>query len=209
MSIVYILTNEAMPNCVKIGTTDNLSKRLKQLYNTSVPFPFECFFAGQVEDSAKVERRLHTAFSKYRIQKNREFFDISPESIYAILELLTLKDVTPKDIILDKTEDISEIKRSIEKSSKRRSAFNFKLANIPIGSELCFSRDHNIKAIVESNNTIKFNDKSTSLSLAAQQLLGYKYSVSGPLYWMYDDESLDERRTRIELEGLNHLENAA
>lgn len=40
--IVYVLTNEAMPGLVKIGRTNNeLAARIRALYSTSVPLPFE------------------------------------------------------------------------------------------------------------------------------------------------------------------------
>jgi hypothetical protein len=43
--IVYILTNEAMPGLVKIGRTSvDLAGRIKALYQTGVPLPFELFF---------------------------------------------------------------------------------------------------------------------------------------------------------------------
>ena len=39
MPIVCILTNECMPDTIKIGITENLEQRIKQLDNTSVAFP--------------------------------------------------------------------------------------------------------------------------------------------------------------------------
>ncbi|MBF6353622.1 GIY-YIG nuclease family protein [Nocardia higoensis] len=39
---VYILTNKKMPGLVKIGMTGRLiGDRVRELYNTSVPVPFE------------------------------------------------------------------------------------------------------------------------------------------------------------------------
>lgn len=40
--IVYVLSNEAMPGLVKIGLTGrkDLEDRLNELYNTSVPVPY-------------------------------------------------------------------------------------------------------------------------------------------------------------------------
>lgn len=201
MRILYILTNEAFPDYVKIGKTSNLEKRLKQLYNTSIPYPFECFFACRVKNADEVEKSLHEAFTKYRVQKNREFFNILPEQVYAILKLLVIEDVTPTEIVLDQQESILEIKNSLEKSKQKRSAFNFKLAEIPLGSEIYFSRDESIKAKVVDNKNIELNEQLVSLSLAAQELLGHKHSVQGPAYWMYEGETLDERRKRLELEG--------
>ena len=45
LGIVYILSNQAMPGLIKIGsTTENeLKNRLSNLYSTGVPFPFEFF----------------------------------------------------------------------------------------------------------------------------------------------------------------------
>ena len=63
-----------------------------------------------------------------------------------------------------------------------------------------FTRDESKKAKVVSNGNIEINGEIKSLSRAAQELLGYSYTVSGPLYWMYEGETLDERRKRIESE---------
>ena len=49
--IVYILTNPAMQNLVKIGMTTRLEvgTRMSELYTTGVPVPaFECSFAGKL-----------------------------------------------------------------------------------------------------------------------------------------------------------------
>ena len=42
--LVYVLTNSAMPGLVKIGMTtrDSVDTRMKELYSTGVPVPFEC-----------------------------------------------------------------------------------------------------------------------------------------------------------------------
>ena len=56
--IIYVLTNPAMSGLVKIGKTSRASvdQRLNELYSTGVPVPFECVFAGKVEDESKVEK---------------------------------------------------------------------------------------------------------------------------------------------------------
>jgi len=50
LQVVYVLTNPAMPNLVKIGMTElqDVNQRLAQLYTTGVPFPFELAFACKV-----------------------------------------------------------------------------------------------------------------------------------------------------------------
>jgi hypothetical protein len=41
---------------VKVGKTINLEQRLRSLDNTSVPRPFRCGFAVDVDDENEVER---------------------------------------------------------------------------------------------------------------------------------------------------------
>ena len=44
--IVYVLTNESMEGLVKIGrTSTGVEQRIRELDNTSVPLPFQCFYA--------------------------------------------------------------------------------------------------------------------------------------------------------------------
>ena len=58
--IVYLLTNPVMPGLVKIGMTtqEDIDKRMKELYTTGVPVPFECQFACKVKkgDCAKIDK---------------------------------------------------------------------------------------------------------------------------------------------------------
>ena len=75
------------------------------------------------------------------------------------------------------------------------------MVKIPVGAELYFSRDENIKAkVIDMHvaNSIELNGKKTSLSHSAQKILGYQYGVAGTDYWMYDGETLDERRRRMD-----------
>ena len=60
---VYVLTNPAMPDLVKIGkTTRDISLRLSDLYSTGVPLPFECEYAAKVKDVDQTEKAFHLGF---------------------------------------------------------------------------------------------------------------------------------------------------
>ena len=57
-SIVYVITNPAMPNLVKIGRTsqEEAGTRIAQLYTTGVPVPFNLEYACRVQNSEEVEK---------------------------------------------------------------------------------------------------------------------------------------------------------
>lgn len=201
--IIYILTNEAMPGYVKIGKTNtNLEQRVRELSaSTSIPLPFTVFYACTVKDARFVEHQLHDAFDDNRVNPRREFFRVVPERVVAALKLAEIENITPLKDIVESKED----QDALNDARKIRSRFNFEMVKIPIGAELYFSRDENIKAKVigtHGANTIEVGGKKTSLSLSAQKILGYKYGVAGTDYWMYDGETLDERRRRTENEAL-------
>lgn len=197
--IIYILTNEAMPGYVKIGkTASNLEQRVRELSaSTSVPLPFTVFYACKVEDANFVEHQLHDAFDNNRVNPRREFFQIAPERVVAALKLAEMENITPHRDLIESAED----REAHEEALEGRGRFNFELAKIPLAAEIYFSRDENKKAKVvdlHSAKSIKYNGEVTSLSTSAQEILGVAYGVAGTDYWMYDGETLDERRRRIE-----------
>lgn len=196
--IIYILINEAMPGYVKIGLTNNdLERRIRCLDTTSVPLPFECFYAARVEDAKKVEKLLHDTFLDQRVRSNREFFEVSPERVVSAIKLAEIENVTPGRDFVESDED----QKALNQARSRRSMFNFGMVNIPIGAELTYINDENIKARVvklSGQKTIEIEGEETSPSAAAQKLLGYPYQVQGTIYWMYEGETLDERRKRME-----------
>ena len=102
-----------------------------------------------------------------RINPRREFFCIDPGRIVAALKLASIEEVTIKKDIVDSKED----QQALDAVREKLSVFNFDMVNIPIGAELTFSRDENIKAYVISNRWISLRDTETSLSEAARQIL--------------------------------------
>lgn len=180
------------------GKTSNLEQRMRDLDKTSVPLPFECFYAARVNDMSFIEKQLHDAFADNRVRKNREFFEISPERVMSALKLAALEEVTPGKDIVESEDD----QKALDKAGERRAAFNFKMVDIPVGSPLLFVRDENIVCEVSGNKKVNFNGEMMSVSLAAQRALesqGLNWkAVQDPLYWEYASEMLDERRRRVE-----------
>lgn len=199
--IVYILTNPTMPGLIKIGRTTNLEQRVKSLSSdTGVPLPFEVFYACSVRDANEVERALHNAFGDHRINPKREFFELDPERVYPVLKLVGVEDVTPSDSYIDDPEERAALEKE---KTKKRPPFKFSYADVPIGAELRFIRDESITASVVDDKKIDFRGSTTSTSAAALTVLReleniHWTQVAGPMYWLYEGETLWDRRKRIE-----------
>lgn len=193
MGIVYILSNPAFDNYVKIGRTIDIEQRMKQLDNTSVPLPFRCVFAIEVDDDDVVEKLVHQTFADVRVRTTREFFEIDAQRVIAALKLTKGRDVTPKKDIAEDEESIVALERAITK----RKSYSFSDAHVNVGDVLSYTKDESITAIVVADKKIEFEDQVISLSKAALILLhreGYNWKqANGWAYWMKDGETLGER----------------
>lgn len=79
---IYILSNEAMPGLVKIGSTALPPlEREKQLSTTGVPQPFivEEYWEQECVDILVLERKIHSHLKQWRMARNREFFSLSTD----------------------------------------------------------------------------------------------------------------------------------
>jgi hypothetical protein len=196
MAIVYVLSNAAFDNYVKIGRTIDLEQRLKQLDNTSVPLPFRCVFAVEVDDEVAVERLVHQAFADVRVRSTREFFEIDAQRVISALKLTNGKDVTPKSDIAEDEEGVEALERTVAK----RKTYSFSDAHVEEGDILVYAKDESVTATVIAGNKIMFEGENLSLSKAALILLhreGYKWKqANGWAFWMKDGETLIERVER-------------
>ena len=200
MGIVYILTNDSMPGIVKIGMTEQetIEERIKSLDNTSVPTPFRFYFAIDTKKHKEIEKLVHNAFSDYRVRNNREFFEMDPERAVSALKISGASEIKLNNEMIDEKGTV--IEETMQKKYKKR--FSFSYVNIPIGSELIYTRDENIICRVISDNEIEYNNKKYSLSKLADELLrqsGYNWkSVQGPLYFKYREKTLFELKKEKE-----------
>ena len=194
MPIVYILTNESMPDTIKIGFTDNLSRRLRELDNTSTPLPFECFYALEVEDARGIEDLLHEAFDDKRVRQNREFFNCTPEqakSALKIAEKMGGRDVTPKEVVVETEQD----RQALDNAKKKKGRVDyFGILGIDIGETLTFSKDQSLTCEVKENGQVLFREELTTLSGSALTIvseMGYNWQqVRGAGYWCYKGTTL-------------------
>lgn len=206
--VIYILTNEAMPDYIKIGKTreGRLSQRIKELSGTSVPLPFEPFYAVKVPKSLKAEGLIHELFRECRAseKKKTEFFKISPDKARYALLLTGGEEISIDDSIVNTTTDKRQAE-SLERARERRERFGFDMVDIPVGEELIFTANKEKKVTVAGNRKVKLeNGDTVSLSNAAGQLLkeeGYNWKTyRGSNHFEYQGEILTDRRERMEEE---------
>lgn len=125
---VYILTNPSFrEDWVKIGKTTNMEERLRTLYNTSLPLPFEVFATMKTVKYNEAEKLVHhyiERFTNLRIEKKREFFNVKPEEALDIFkEVATLLD----DAVIEEVykngltcDAAKEEKKEIRKAGENR-----------------------------------------------------------------------------------------
>lgn len=211
--VIYILTNPSFPELVKIGYADNLEKRLRQLNRSeTVPFAFRAYATYDV-DHRLTDKQLHNLIDNLNPdlrsvetfngkKRTKEFFAMSPEEAYGILEAIAkisgtmkrLHRVAPTGVALQEDKEAAEITREA-----RRGRFKFSMVNIPVGATITFLGDETITATVVDDHHIKIGNQTTSLSRSAQDIKGFRTPVQGTIWWKYKGKLLNDIRTEMGL----------
>ena len=192
---VYILTNKAMPNLVKIGFTraTDIKMRIAELYTTGVPFPFHPEWVCRIKNAAEAERALHKAFKHNRVNKSREFFDIEPEQAIEILKLLNTENIMAE---VEKQPTIIDHESiDAEKNFKpRRPNLDFKKIGVPIGSVLQSIKDPAFYVTVVGAKKVKTGTDEISLTEATRRAhkLADGYPIQPAPHWKFNGQLLQE-----------------
>ena len=210
--VIYILTNPSFPDFVKIGYAQDIEKRLKQLNRSeTIPFAFRVYAVYKVE-SKLTDKELHKLIDNLNPdlrtienfdgkERVKEFYAMSAEDAYGLLECIAkisgtedrLQRLTPEGHEILDEQIANEVRETA-----RRGPFRFSDCNIPMGSELTFIENSDIKAIVVDDRRIEYEGETTSVSALAQKLKGFDHPVQGTLWFLYKGEKLTDIRDRIE-----------
>lgn len=188
---IYIMTNPCLKNMVKIGYATDVESRRKQLSTTALPYEYEVYAtyetSGNLEDK-KLHKLIDNLNPDLRVSKNREFFMMSPDEAYELLETIALISGTQEKLSLavDDSADDATL-QSIR--HPRRSLINFEKCHIPVGAELVYIEDASVVVTVESERKVIYKDEITSLSAIVGQIKGVK-SIQGSLYFTYNGRPL-------------------
>lgn len=210
--VIYILTNPSFPDYIKIGYATDIVKRLKQLNRSeTIPFAFRVYAVYEV-DSALTDKELHKLIDSLNPdlrtietfdgkERVKEFFAMSPEDGYALLESIAKISGTSDRLKRMEPEGHEVIDEKIAqevRESARRGPFRFSQVGIPFGSEIVFIDDPTVKPTVVDDRHIEYNGETTSVSALAQKLKGFDHPVQGTLWFTYGGKKLSDLREEIE-----------
>ncbi len=155
---IYIMTNPALNGMVKIGYAKDVEQRRQQLSTTALPYEYEVYAtyetSGNLEDK-KLHKMIDNLNPDLRVTKSREFFILSPEQAYELLESIA--------VISGTREKLKKEKPDIKKQQTiRRPPVNFSLCGIPVGAELVYIEDPSVKAYVASDRKVQYGEEITS-----------------------------------------------
>lgn len=184
---IYIMTNPCLQGMVKIGYATDVEERRKQLSTTALPYEYEIYAtyetSGKLEDK-KLHKLIDNLNPDLRVSKNREFFVMGPQDAYELLEAIATISGSQ-----DKLKKIKVATPTLQQKAKRPPV-NFSKCNIPMGAELVFVDDANIKVTVVNDRKVMYNNELTSLSAIAKMVKGYP--VAGPMCFTYNGKLVSD-----------------
>lgn len=212
---IYIFTNPSFKQYVKIGYSEDVQKRLEDANrSTWTPKTFRLYGTYATEE-ASADKALHSLIEilddkirvsesvKGRIRK-REFFEMSPEKAWSILE--NLASISGTTDCLEKNDkwtseemmedaDSSEEPTSFKKTSSSR--FNFAYCGIPVGSVLTFKYDGSVTLTVRSDSDVDYQGHRYSLTKLGKKLMSERtgnvwHTCQGPAYFCYNGKLLTD-----------------
>ena len=211
---IYILTNPSFPEYVKIGYADDVQRRLGELNRSEcVPFAFRIYATYEV-NSRLSDKKIHAIIDKLNPnlraidtfagrQRVREFYAMSPEDAYSILEAIAdIHGFSDKLVKYQRTEDElqdDQTAEEIEDEHKERLApFRFSMCGIHKGDIIEYSNlaspHDGTSCEVLNDREVRYDGRTWSLSALAQKLTGCQYSVAGPRYFKYQGQWLNDLR---------------
>lgn len=183
---IYIMTNPALKDMVKIGFATDVETRRKQLSTTALPYEYEVYAtyetSGNLEDK-KLHKMIDNLNPDLRVSSNREFFVMSPQDAYELLEAIATISGTKDKLKKVKVADA-------KKQKVRRPPVNFAKCNIPVGAELVFIDDPSVVVTVVNERKVQYKNEITSLSAISDSIKGY--STPGPSFFTYNGKKVSD-----------------
>ena len=202
--VIYILTNPSFPEYVKIGYADDVDKRLAQLNRSEcIPFAFRVYATYDVS-SRLSDLKIHEIIDRLNPdlrsiesfegrKRVREFYAMSPEDAFELLRAIAeINGMENKLKLVTPNKEEKQAEKLAEEISSRNENFSFVKCNIPVGAELEYIHDTNIKCYVVDDRKIKYNGQIMYLTGLAKLLLNTTKAINGTLHFQYKGKPLAE-----------------
>lgn len=202
--VIYILTNPSFPEYVKIGYADDVNKRLAQLNRSEcTPFAFRVYATYEVS-SRLSDLKIHEIIDRLNPdlrsiesfegkKRVREFYAMSPEDAFQLLKAIAEINGMEHNLkLIAPNKEEKQAEKLAEEISSRNENFSFAKCNIPVGAELEYIQDTNIKCYVFDDRKIKYNGQIMYLTGLAKLLLNTTKAINGILHFQYKGKPLTE-----------------
>ena len=193
---IYIMTNPALQNMVKIGYAKDVEARRQQLSTTALPYEYEVYAtyetSGNLEDK-KLHKLIDNLNPDLRVSKNREFFIMTPEDAYELLEAIAIISDSKGKLKKVKEEPSLEEKKQVD----RKPPIDFFKCGFKVGDEFVCTEDSSITVTVQDAHKVLYNNELTSLTAIMKTLKGVK-TIAGPLYFTYNGEPIVDIANRTQ-----------
>lgn len=195
---IYILTNPSFPDYVKIGYSKNIEERLNRLNNSdAIPFAFRLYATYDVETQS-ADKVLHKLIDKLNADlrsvdtinnkvRVREFYFITPEDAYELLEDIAIISGTKKRLQLYKPSKEEVIEEEIAERYRKFLINRHHFKNIKFKSSLTgktyYSRtkENGTLGIYEedTNNEVPNYSNPSKKQILLQAVKDFNYDVKG------------------------------
>ncbi len=189
---IYILTNKSFrDNCIKIGYSINVERRVKDLSGSGLPYDYEIYATYEIPASQKADKALHKIIQmlnpNLRITPNREFFDISPMEAYKMFEEMAIIHGREDKLKLYKNDEVDK-----EETHKKGEVFSFTKCQIPVGAEIVYINDESVRPKVIDDRKIEYQGEILYMTTLVKKLTGKTIGVCGPAFFTYNEIPLQD-----------------
>lgn len=130
--------------------------------NTALPYEYEVYAtyetSGNLED-LKFHELIDTLNSELRVVKNREFYLMSPQEAYKLLESIAYISGTLDRLHIANPEALEKNKQNVKKPR-----IDFYECGLKDGEVLEFIEDPSVKVVICGKNKVMYNNVMRSLT---------------------------------------------
>lgn len=188
VGVIYILTNPSFPEYIKIGYANDVEKRIKSLNKSEcIPFAFR-LYAYYKTTARLTDLKIHEMIDRINPHlrsidtfdgktRKREFYAMSPEDGYKILETIAISSGTENCLVVVRpTQEEVEAEEEAEEIRTRttlpRMDWLLEKGVVLIGDIIYYKKNPSREAKIVNENELEFEGKTMSFNEFAKLMSG-------------------------------------